>query len=94
MQNEYLLTLNMLSYLYGYKKVEILKYLAKNVDENLIFRGTYKDIMEATNASKPTVVSLFKDLKNIHLLKKEKNGLYRLNQKLNPKFAIENANLS
>ncbi len=82
MKNEYLLTLNMLSYLYGYKKVEILKYLSKNVDDELFYRGTYKDIMEATNASKPTVVALFKDLKNIHLLKKEKNGLYRLNLKL------------
>lgn len=82
MQNECLLTLNMLSYLYGYKKVEILKYLAKNMDKDLLFHGTYKDIMLATNASKPTVVSLFKDLKNIHLLKKEKNGLYRLSPKL------------
>lgn len=82
MENEYLLTLNMLSHLYGYKKVEILTFISKNVDENLLFRGTYKDIMDATNASKPTVVALFRDLKNIHLLKKEKNGLYRLNQKL------------
>ncbi len=82
MENAYLTTLKMLSYLYGQKKVEILKYLCQNIDEELLFRGTYKDIMEATNASKPTVVSLFRDLKNIHLLKKEKNGLYRLNKKL------------
>lgn len=52
------------------------------MDKDLLFHGTYKDIMLATNASKPTVVSLFKDLKNIHLLKKEKNGLYRLSPKL------------
>lgn len=82
MENECLLTLNILSYLYGYKKVEILKYIVKNMDENYLFRGTYKDIVQVTNASKPTVVSLFRDLKNIHLIKKEKNGLYRLNPKL------------
>lgn len=87
MENELQLTLNILSYLYGRKKIEILKYLAKNIDENGLFYGTYKDIMEATNSSKPTVVSLFRDLKNIHLLKKEKNGLYRLNTKLIEKIA-------
>ncbi len=82
MANEYTFTLNMLSYLYGYKKVQILKYIALNIDDELLFHGTIKDIMEATNASKPTVVSLFNDMKSIHLLKKEKNGLYRLNSKL------------
>ncbi len=82
MKNEYLLSLNILSYLYGYKKVQILRYICQNIDDELLFRGTYKDIMEATNSSKPTVVELFKDMKNIHLIKKEKNGLYRLNPKI------------
>ncbi len=82
MQNQDKITLNILSYLYGYKKVEILKYLVQNLDEDFLFFGTYADIAKATDASKPTIVSLFKDLKNLHLIKKEKNGLYRLNKKL------------
>lgn len=82
MNKEYLLTLDMLSYLYGNKKVEILRYIAKNVDEDGFFRGTYKDICDATGASKPTVVALFGKMKNIHLIKREKNGLYRLNKKI------------
>ncbi len=82
MENECKLTLNLLSHLYGYRKVQILRYICKNLDENFLFRGTYKDIMEATHASKPTIVELFRDMKNIHLIKKEKNGLYRLNKKI------------
>ncbi len=76
------IVLNILSHLYGYKKVQILKYLVENSDENRLFCGTIKDICEANNTSKPTVVSLLNDMKNIYLIKKEKNGLYRLSEKV------------
>ncbi len=82
MQNEQILSLNILSHLYGHKKAQILLFICKNLDEDLRFFGTYADISEATGASKPTIVSLFKSLQNIHLLKKEKNGLYRFSPKI------------
>lgn len=76
---------NILKVIYGKKKVEILEYMIKNCDENLFFRGTYKEIMESIDVSKPTIVALFSTLRKYHLLHKEKNGLYRLNKKILPK---------
>ncbi len=74
--------IQILSNLYGQKKVQILQYMVKNMSEDGHFFGTIKDICEAVDVSKPTVVSLFNDMKCVHLLKKEKNGLYSLNSKL------------
>lgn len=76
------IVLNIIKEVYGAKKVQIIEHIVKNCDENLIFRGTYKEIMEAVDVSKPTVVALFSMLKKSHLLYKEKNGLYRLNRKI------------
>lgn len=76
---------NILKIVYGKKKIEILEHMIKNCDENLMFRGTYQDIMEAIDVSKPTIVDLFHTLKKHHLISREKNGLYRLNKKILPK---------
>lgn len=74
--------INTLNTLYGNKKIEVLKHLIANCDKDLIFRGTYEDIMRAVDVSKPTIVGLFRSLRKSHLLYKEKNGMYRFNQKL------------
>lgn len=78
MENKHLLTLNILSQLYGYKKIQIISYICENIDDDFFLKKTYKQIMEELQVSKPTLVSMFTQLKNAHILQKEKNGLYRL----------------
>jgi YesN/AraC family two-component response regulator len=66
-----------LSALVGGKKIEILKYIIDNLDEENVFHGSYQDIMEALDVSKPTVVNMFKQLINAGILEKIKNKVYR-----------------
>ena len=66
-----------LSALVGGKKIEILKYIIDNLDEENIFYGSYQDIMEALDVSKPTVVNMFKQLISAGILEKIKNKVYR-----------------
>ena len=63
----------------GGKKIEIIRYLFANIDENRIFYGSYDDIMNDLNISKPTVVSTFKQLINVGIVKKLRNTVYQLN---------------
>jgi YesN/AraC family two-component response regulator len=66
-----------LSALVGGKKIEILKFIIDNLDEENIFYGSYQDIMEALDVSKPTVVNMFKQLISAGILEKIKNKVYR-----------------
>jgi len=63
--------------LIGGKKIEILRYIINNLDEENIFYGSYYDIMMALNVSKPTVVNMFKQLIGAGILEKIKNKVYR-----------------
>lgn len=67
-----------LSALVGGKKIEILKYLMDNVDDEHVFYGSYQDIMDNINVSKPTVVNMFRQLIDAEILEKIKNKVYRL----------------
>jgi len=66
-----------LSALVGGKKIEILQYIISNLDEEKVFHGSYQDIMEALDVSKPTVVNMFKQLISAGILEKIKNKVYK-----------------
>ncbi len=66
-----------LSALVGGKKIEILKFIIENLDEEKVFHGSYQDIMEALDVSKPTVVNMFKQLIGAGILEKIKNKVYK-----------------
>ncbi len=66
-----------LSALVGGKKIEILQFIINNLDEEKVFHGSYQDIMEALDVSKPTVVNMFKQLISAGILEKIKNKVYR-----------------
>ena len=66
-----------LSALVGGKKIEILKYIIDHLDEEKVFYGSYQDIMEALDVSKPTVVNMFKQLISAGILEKIKNKVYK-----------------
>lgn len=63
----------------GGKKIEIIRYLFANANEENIFNGSYEDIMSDLNISKPTVVSTFRQLMDVGLIKKLKNTVYQIN---------------
>ncbi len=66
-----------LAALVGGKKIEILKYIIEKLDDENVFHGSYQDIMDALDVSKPTVVNMFKQLIGAGILEKVKNKVYR-----------------
>lgn len=66
-----------LSSLVGGKKIEILKYIIDNLDDEHVFYGSYQEIMDNIGVSKPTVVNMFKQLIQSGVLEKIKNKVYR-----------------
>ncbi len=66
-----------LAALIGGKKIEILKYIINHLDENQVFNGSYQEIIESINVSKPTVVHMFQQLIKVGILEKIKNKQYR-----------------
>lgn len=70
-----------LSALVGGKKIEILKYIMNNLDNDHIFNGSYQDIMDNISVSKPTVVGMFKQLIKAGILEKLKNKMYKFTNK-------------
>ncbi len=70
-----------LSVLVGGKKIEILKHIMNNLDEDHIFNGSYQDIMDNIDVSKPTVVGMFKQLIKAGILEKLKNKMYKFTNK-------------
>jgi YesN/AraC family two-component response regulator len=63
----------------GGKKIEIIKYIFEHADSENIYNGSYQDIMDALNISKPTVVSLFKQMQDVGIITKIKNTVYKIN---------------
>ena len=62
----------------GGKRVQIIEHIFNNINEENHFIGTYDDITEKLNASKPTVVNTFKVLIEDGILSRIKNGQYKL----------------
>lgn len=56
----------------GRKKIEIMRYLFANANEENIFNGSYEEIMADLNISKPTLISTFRQLMDVGLIKKLK----------------------
>ena len=48
-----------------------------HLDENQVFNGSYQEIIESINVSKPTVVHMFQQLIKVGILEKIKNKQYR-----------------
>ena len=59
------------------KKIEIIKYLIERSDTENIYYGSYEDIVQDLNVSKPTVVKTFKQLIDTGLLVRLKNKIYK-----------------
>ncbi len=70
--------LNAISVFVGGKKIEIIKYLIENSDVENIFYGSYEDIVQDLNVSKPTVVKTFRQLIDTGLLVRLKNKIYKI----------------
>ncbi len=70
-----------LAALIGGKKIEILRYIMNNLDDEHIFHGSYQDIMDSVGVSKPTVVGMFKQLIQAGILEKLKNKMYKFTNK-------------
>ncbi len=70
-----------LAALIGGKKIEILKYIMSNLNEENVFHGSYQEIMDNVGVSKPTVVGMFKQLINAGILEKVKNKMYKFTNK-------------
>lgn len=64
----------------GGKKIEILNFLLHNCDKDSVYYGSYEDIMNAIDVSKPTVVKMFKQLVEVGLVTKVKNKVYKINK--------------
>lgn len=63
----------------GGKKIEIIKYLFENADNDNLFYGSYEEIMIKLDVSKPTVVSTFRQLIDVGIVTKIKNKVYQIN---------------
>jgi YesN/AraC family two-component response regulator len=60
------------------KRVKIIEYILNNVDDDMIFYGTYDKIVDDLQASKPTVVNAFKVMLEKGIIKRLKNGVYQI----------------
>lgn len=63
----------------GGKKIEIIQFLFTHCDKDNMFYGSYEDIIEQLNVSKPTIVKTFRQLIEVGLLSKIRNKVYRIN---------------
>ncbi len=70
--------INAISVFVGGKKIEIIRHLLEKADQDGIYWGSYENVMEAVNVSKPTVVSTFKQLSDAGLIERLKNKCYKL----------------
>ncbi|AXX91955.1 response regulator [Malaciobacter molluscorum LMG 25693] len=62
------------------KQVDIIKFIINNLDNNNIFSASYSDIMDRINISKPTLIKLFKELAEKHILIKIQHKTYRFDE--------------
>lgn len=63
----------------GDKKVQIIEFLLQNIDRNGFVNLTIGEISNATDTSKPTIISTFKILQNAGVFERVKNGVYKIN---------------
>lgn len=77
------LLIKAISVFIGGKKIEIIKFLIENCDQDGIYRGSYEDIIASVNVSKPTIVKTFKQLIDVGLLIKIKNKVYKIHPHVN-----------
>lgn len=61
------------------KQVEIIKYLFNSLNQDNHFIGSYSDIMEQFDISKPTLIKLFKELSDKEILVKIGHKTYKFN---------------
>lgn len=66
------------SLIVGEKKFQIIKFLCENADEDGFISLTILQICDQTNSSKPTVINTIKLLEQKSILKRIKNGFYKL----------------
>jgi len=66
-----------LSIFIGGKKIEIIRHLIENADGDGNYFGSYEELMEEVNVSKPTVVATFKQLIDSGLMTRIKNRHYK-----------------
>jgi len=62
------------------KQVEIIKLIINSLDNEDIYEGSYSDIMNEVNISKPTLIKLFKELSAKEILTKVQHKKYRFNE--------------
>ncbi len=67
---------NLLGEMLGRKRLELLKFLCENADENGFIMIKISELEEKLNQSKPTILSTFKFLEEKKLFKRLKNGFY------------------
>ncbi|WP_289686548.1 replication/maintenance protein RepL, partial [Helicobacter japonicus] len=60
----------------------IIQFLLEHCDEDNIFYGSYENIIEHLNVSKPTIVKTFKQLIDTGILIKIKNKVYKIHPDL------------
>jgi len=70
-----------ISHITDSKQVEIIKLIINNLDNENIYEGSYSDIMNEVNISKPTLIKLFKELAAKNILVKIQHKTYRFNEK-------------
>jgi len=69
-----------ISHITDSKQVEIIKLIINNLDNNNMYEGSYTDIMNKVNISKPTLIKLFKELAAKEILVKTQHKTYRFNE--------------
>lgn len=62
----------------GEKKCEIIEFIAQNCNEFGFFNYTIKDVCENLRISKPTAIATFSLLEEKNVLRKIKNGVYKM----------------
>lgn len=62
----------------GDKKVSVIEFIVSKCDEKGFLSLTINEICKELQTSKPTVISTFNLLKNKGLLKRIKNGIYKI----------------
>lgn len=76
------LLINAIATFVGGKKIAIIQFLLDHCDEDNIFYGSYENIIEHLNVSKPTIVKTFKQLIDTGILIKIKNKVYKIHPDL------------
>ncbi len=69
-----------ISHITDSKQVEIIKLIINNLDNDNLYEGSYSDIMNEVNISKPTLIKLFKELAAKDILIKVQHKTYRFNE--------------